>query len=198
MIKLCECGCGMPAPIAKGTDRLRGCIKGQPRRFILGHVNNVRDMNGDKNPSWKGGRRKSSQSGYVFVHHPGHPRANKNSIQEHIIVAEHALGRHLPPKALVHHVNGRRCENQGRNLVICEDDAYHLLLHKRARAIKAGHPATWRKCWKCKTYDEPSNLFHYGSTAVHRQRALKCVSMVYDASVRGDRARPNIDLRRTR
>lgn len=37
-IKLCECGCGQPAPIAKGTDRRRGWIKGQPLRFILGHV----------------------------------------------------------------------------------------------------------------------------------------------------------------
>jgi len=35
--KLCECGCGQPAPIATGTDPRYGCIKGQPRRFIAGH-----------------------------------------------------------------------------------------------------------------------------------------------------------------
>jgi len=35
--KLCECGCGKPAPIAKNTDKRRGHIKGQSLRFIRGH-----------------------------------------------------------------------------------------------------------------------------------------------------------------
>jgi hypothetical protein len=34
---LCECGCGGKAPIAKGTNRKRGYVKGQPQRFIFGH-----------------------------------------------------------------------------------------------------------------------------------------------------------------
>lgn len=36
-LKLCECGCGQPAPIATTTNKRRGVIKGQPRRFIHGH-----------------------------------------------------------------------------------------------------------------------------------------------------------------
>lgn len=36
-MKLCECGCGRPAPIATQTDRTRGAIKGQPYRFVCGH-----------------------------------------------------------------------------------------------------------------------------------------------------------------
>ena len=36
-IKLCECCCGQPAPIATSTNKRRGVIKGQPRRFIQGH-----------------------------------------------------------------------------------------------------------------------------------------------------------------
>ena len=36
--KLCECGCGQPAPIARSTRRKHGQIKGQPGRFIPGHV----------------------------------------------------------------------------------------------------------------------------------------------------------------
>lgn len=35
--KLCECGCGNPAPIARMTNRRLGHIKGQPTRFIQGH-----------------------------------------------------------------------------------------------------------------------------------------------------------------
>lgn len=40
-IKLCECGCGNPAPIAKYSDPRWGYTKGQSLRFILGH-NNIR------------------------------------------------------------------------------------------------------------------------------------------------------------
>lgn len=35
--KLCECGCGNPAPIASQTMKSRGWIKGQPIRYIHGH-----------------------------------------------------------------------------------------------------------------------------------------------------------------
>jgi hypothetical protein len=41
-VKLCECGCGEPAPIAKMTSRRDGHIKGQPVRFISGHSARVR------------------------------------------------------------------------------------------------------------------------------------------------------------
>jgi hypothetical protein len=35
--KLCECGCGHPAPIAKETNHRKGHVQGQPVRFIHGH-----------------------------------------------------------------------------------------------------------------------------------------------------------------
>lgn len=35
--KLCECGCGAPAPIAKYTNSGKGWVKGEPKRFVNGH-----------------------------------------------------------------------------------------------------------------------------------------------------------------
>jgi hypothetical protein len=35
--KLCECGCGLPAPIATETKRKIGHVRGQPIRFRRGH-----------------------------------------------------------------------------------------------------------------------------------------------------------------
>lgn len=57
---------------------------------------------------------------------------------EHIIIAEKALGKALPPKAVVHHMD-RDGENNNTkspwNLVVCPDQNYHMLLHARARAL---------------------------------------------------------------
>lgn len=36
-VKLCECGCGQPTPIARQTDRRLGYVNGQPMRFVSGH-----------------------------------------------------------------------------------------------------------------------------------------------------------------
>lgn len=53
---------------------------------------------------------------------------------EHIILAEQALGRALPDKAVVHHMNKRKADNKTpHNLIICQDQAYHFLLHRRMR-----------------------------------------------------------------
>ncbi len=41
-MKLCECGCGQPTPIAKITRSERGQVKGVPIRFISGHNSAVR------------------------------------------------------------------------------------------------------------------------------------------------------------
>lgn len=36
-MKLCECGCGSPAPVAQVTNARRGQKKGEPLRFVHGH-----------------------------------------------------------------------------------------------------------------------------------------------------------------
>ena len=143
---LCQCGCGERVPLARQTSTDRGHIKGQYLRFIHGH-----NSRGKNNPGWQGGRTKTSH-GYILVLKPEHPRAfSTGYIYEHILIAEQALGHSLPLKAQVHHVDGVKHRNQN-NLVICEDNAYHHLLHRRTAAFKATGSVHALKCHVCKQW----------------------------------------------
>lgn len=116
---------------------------------------------------------------YKYAQAWTHPRVNVNgSVFAHVLVAERALGHYLPPRAEVHHVNENKKDNRPGNLVICEDHAYHMLLHRRLRALKACGNASWLRCNYCKGYDEPNaitvNLLNGATTAsYHKQCAAK-------------------------
>lgn len=70
--------------------------------------------------------------------------------REHIVFAERAMGKALPPKAVVHHVDGDGWNNGRDNLVICQDQAYHMELHRKARVQAAGgDPWKDRMCSTC-------------------------------------------------
>lgn len=77
---------------------------------------------------------------------------------EHVLIAERAMGKPLPAKAEVHHVDESKGNNVPSNLVICQDHAYHRLLHVRMRALDACGNANWRKCTFCKRYDDPAAM----------------------------------------
>lgn len=89
---------------------------------------------------------------------------------EHILVAERALGRPLPKGAIVHHVDLDGRNNHQSNLVICQDQAFHMLLHKRQRAQDACGNANYLKCEKCKQWDDPGTMYirHNGKGQWHR------------------------------
>lgn len=124
---LCECGCGELVPIAKRSNTHAGWVKGLPKRFIVGHQH--------KNWPTKSYRLKLVGSKLKKVH---------------VLRAEAALGKALPPGAVVHHHNKGAFDNDAP-LVICENQAYHLLLHHRTRIVRAGgNPNTDKICGACK------------------------------------------------
>lgn len=108
--------------------------------------------------------------GYVAVYMPSHHRARRSGyVAQHILVAERALGKPLPAGAVVHHVNEIKSDNRNANLVICHDNAYHKLLHFRARIKSAGgDPNTDRICSTCKRV-LPIGAFHRKKADINRE-----------------------------
>jgi hypothetical protein len=79
-------------------------------------------------------------------------------VHVHRVITERALGYPLPPGAEVHHIDNDPRNTSPSNLVICQDKAYHKLLHIRSLALKESGHADWRKCQYCKRWDAPELL----------------------------------------
>jgi hypothetical protein len=118
------------------------------------------------------GRNFYVSQGATWVNEPAHPRAKHNGyVHNYILVAEKALGHFLPAKAQVHHFDENRLNDSPGNLVICENQAYHALLHMRVRAKRACGNPNWRKCVLCKAYDDSINMDKSGNSGGFRHRA---------------------------
>lgn len=83
----------------------------------------------------------------------------------YVIKVERILGHELPQQAVVHHVDGNRNNNENTNLVVCQDQAYHLYLHVRTRAYKATGDVNKRQCQFCNEWDR---------IGLNRMRSYSC------------------------
>ena len=111
---------GLSAPqvrywLKKLHIKIRGASEANRLAFLKGRrVDGNR--RGLESPNWKGGRFKD-RNGYIHVYAPGHPRAIRRYVLEHILVWEKANNRELPKGYKVHHLNGVRDDNRPGNLV---------------------------------------------------------------------------------
>ncbi len=90
-----------------------------------------------------------------YIRVRGHRRY---AVREHVVIAEKALGKPLPIGAQVHHLDENKKNNNPNNLVICPDQAYHTLLHRRQAAFDACGHYDWVLCRYCHKHDSPVNL----------------------------------------
>lgn len=148
-VGLCHCGCGGKTSVVRWNIPRYSLKKGDHRKFLVGHTS--------RGPQFG---RIVGKNGYVFVQAPGHPRCRKykNYVLEHILVAERALGRFLVGQEEVHHVDEIKSHNENSNLVICQDRAYHMLLHQRMRSRSACGNPSFRPCTTCLRHDNPADM----------------------------------------
>jgi hypothetical protein len=94
--------------------------------------------------------------GYRYVYAPDHPKAYRNKVAEHRLVAEKKLGRYLREDEVVHHINENKLDNRMENLEVV-NRTWHLIHHD---------PHKWRK-------NESTNIQDNGL----RQSKPYCVSV---------------------
>jgi endogenous inhibitor of DNA gyrase (YacG/DUF329 family) len=109
----------------------------------------------------------------------------------HRVLAEKELGHPLPPGAVVHHKNGNK---NGGELIICKNQAEHVLIHAQERAFKVTGDYNKKLCPYCHTYDDKENMVSYPSSPerfVHRlcvknagkkRRESKLIGEIHDTS----------------
>lgn len=96
-------------------------------------------------------------------------------------ICERAIGHSLDRRHPIHHFDENPANNTNTNLVICEDQAYHRLLHYRQDIVRAGgNPDIEKYCWYCERilpfsafYVRPNGKVGSGCKECHRVKALE-------------------------
>ena len=172
---LCQCGCGGRTNVITMTSTKRGYVKGEFYDFIAGHNSdsgfskgytpwNKGSKNGECPANWKGGKT-TTKAGYVRVWIPEEQRYEF----EHVLIATRVLGKPLPPEARVHHWDENPTNNEPSNLVICENNSYHLELHHRKKAMAACGDPNKYQCWICGIWDNTANMVRESRSYVHHE-----------------------------
>jgi hypothetical protein len=128
---------------AETREKIRAAMQGKQHALGVIRTSETRakmaayqlGRRGSLSHNWKGGRKKMV-AGYIRAFAPDHPFADpKGYVLEHRLIAEKVLGRYLKPAEMIHHFNAQKDDNRNQNLVICQDDKYHKLLHSRTKCL---------------------------------------------------------------
>lgn len=164
---LCACGCGTETRIATRSDARKGWVTGQPYKFVHGHTLHI--------SSRKRGPRKTQVKRYRSVQIDGQP------MTLHRRRAEKALGHPLPPQAVVHHADGSRSDTAP--LVICPNENYHKLLHRRMRVVAlGGDPNQDKFCPTCERVKPHGAFARNRASSCGLAAQCKACRAIYDMS----------------
>ena len=95
----------------------------------------------------------SDSKDYRIVYVPG----SQTLVRAHRILVEKICKIKLASQNVIHHRDGNGHNNSNKNLVVCENDAYHNLIERREKAYRASGNPNFVYCAICKTYDDPKN-----------------------------------------
>jgi len=112
-------------------------------------------------------------NGRWYVERRLHPCADATGyVASSRFAVENVVGKYLPKTMVVHHVDGDPSNDSNDNLVACENQGYHRLLHVRQKALEACGNVHWRPCSYCHRYDDLSNLKRQGLTTYYHDECV--------------------------
>ncbi len=120
---------------------------------------------GANNYRYRGHIPRKHPRGYIEVY-VGRERTKWGKMKQHILVAEAALGKKFPVGAVMHHVDGNATNNGVENLVMCENQSYHKLLHLRAKRLRDFGRFDAKKCWYCQRVKTLDGFYRDSSVAL--------------------------------
>jgi len=170
MVELSCSGCG--SMFQRPSSQVRA---GAQRQFCT-MACMFHNRSGEKHPRWAGRASPAVRGRYRQITPP-----SGGQKYEHVCIAERALGKSLPPKAVVHHVNGDSTDNHSTNLVICQDQAYHNLLHARLFKIRNYGSLHCKRCCVCSKVLALGAFHKNQNMSDGRNTVCKLCRKMYDA-----------------
>lgn len=115
----------------------------------------------------------------------GHHRANsKGYVKTSILIAEDMIAERLPEKAVVHHINRNKLDNRRENLMICKDNAEHMMIHANQDALALYGDESMRACGYCHIPDKIENLKRVRHGGYYHTKCMREYSNWYNNEVR--------------